>query len=76
MMKKIIYGLGIALLLGGCDDFLEEYSQSQTVAKEVTHFDEILDKSDTNLNVNMPESKDDVLYELYLLKEKLENIKL
>lgn len=41
-MKKIIYGLGIALLLGGCDDFLEEYSQSQTVAKEVTHFDEIL----------------------------------
>lgn len=41
-MKKLIYGIGIALLFGGCDDFLEEYSQSQTVAKEVTHFDEVL----------------------------------
>ena len=41
-MKKLIYGIGIALLLGGCDSFLEEYSQSQTVAKEVSHFDEVL----------------------------------
>ena len=41
-MKKLIYGIGIALLFGGCDDFLEEYSQSQTVAKEVSHFDEVL----------------------------------
>lgn len=41
-MKKLIYGIGIAFLLGGCDNFLEEYSQSQTVAKEVAHFDEVL----------------------------------
>ena len=41
-MKKLIYGIGIALLCSGCDDFLEEYSQSQTVAKEVSHFDEVL----------------------------------
>lgn len=50
--------------------------KNKILKKVRTHFDEILDKSDTNLNVNMPESKDDVLYELYLLKEKLENIKL
>lgn len=40
-MKKIIYGL-ITLLLSGCSDFLKEYSQTQTVAKEVSHFDEVL----------------------------------
>ena len=41
-MKKTILGIGIALLFSGCGDFLEEYSQSQTVAKEVSHFDEVL----------------------------------
>jgi len=41
-MKKIIYGIAVALLCFGCDDFLEDYSQSQTVAKKVAHFDEVL----------------------------------
>ena len=41
-MKKLIYGIIIALFCSGCDDFLKEYSQSQTVAKEVSHFDEVL----------------------------------
>lgn len=41
-MKRIIYGIVTALLCSGCDRFLEEYSQSQTVAKEVSHFDEVL----------------------------------
>lgn len=30
------------LVLFRCDNFLEEYSQSQTVAKKVSHFDEVL----------------------------------
>ena len=41
-MKKIIYGIVVALFCSGCDNFLEEYSQSQTVAKKVSHFDEVL----------------------------------
>ncbi|MFR7824568.1 MAG: hypothetical protein ACLU30_16290 [Odoribacter splanchnicus] len=41
-MKKLIYGIIIALFCSGCDDFLKEYSQSQTVAKEVSHFDDVL----------------------------------
>ena len=36
-MKKIIYGIVVALFCSGCDNFLEEYSQSQTVAKKVSH---------------------------------------
>lgn len=51
--------------------------EKHKILKKVgNYFEEILDKSDTNLNINMPESKNDVLQELYLLKEKLENIKL
>lgn len=41
-MKKIIYGIIALLLYSSCDNFLEEYSQSQTVAKKVAHFDELL----------------------------------
>ena len=41
-LKKIIYGIVVALFCSGCDNFLEEYSQSQTVAKKVSHFDEVL----------------------------------
>lgn len=41
-MKKLIYGLAVTLFCSGCDNFLEDYSQSQTVAKEVSHFDEVL----------------------------------
>ena len=36
-MKKLIYGIIIALFCSGCDDFLKEYSQSQTVAKAVSY---------------------------------------
>ena len=44
-MKKIY--LGVSLLLGmlgmsSCDDFLEAYSQSMTVAKTVDNLDEVL----------------------------------
>ena len=41
-MKKLICGIVVTLLCCGCDDFLEEYSQSQTVARKVAHFDEVL----------------------------------
>ncbi len=41
-MKKLICGIVVALFCAGCDNFLKEYSQSQTVAKEVSHFDEVL----------------------------------
>ena len=41
-MKKWIYGLVSILLCSGCNHFLEEYSQSQTVAKKIAHFDEVL----------------------------------
>lgn len=41
-MKKLLYGIIITLFCSGCDNFLEEYSQSQTVAKKVSHFDELL----------------------------------
>lgn len=41
-MKKLIYGIIVALFCSGCSNFLEEYSQSQTVAKNVSHFDELL----------------------------------
>lgn len=41
-MKKLIYGIAVALSCSGCDKFLEDYSQSQTVAKEISHFDEVL----------------------------------
>ena len=41
-MKKFIYGTMVLLSCQGCDKFLEEYSQSQTVAKEIAHFDEVL----------------------------------
>lgn len=41
-MKKLIYGIIVALFCSGCSNFLEEYSQSQTVAKKVSHFDELL----------------------------------
>lgn len=39
-----------------------------------THFDVILDKQEENLYVNMEESKNAVVDELYELKEKIENI--
>lgn len=39
-----------------------------------THFDEIIDKQEENLYVNMEESKKAVVDELCELKEKLENI--
>ncbi len=41
-MKKLLYGIIVALFCFGCSNFLEEYSQSQTVAKKVSHFDELL----------------------------------
>ena len=41
-MKKLLYGIIVALFCSGCSNFLEEYSQSQTVAKKVSHFDELL----------------------------------
>ena len=41
-MGKLIYGIMLILFCSGCDNFLKEYSQSQTVAKEVSHFDEVL----------------------------------
>ena len=37
-MKKMIYGIVVALFCSGCDNFLEEYSQSQTVAKRSLSF--------------------------------------
>ena len=42
MMKKLIYGIAVLLFCSGCDNFLKEYSQSQTVARTVAHFDEVL----------------------------------
>lgn len=41
-MKKLLYGIIVTLFCSGCSNFLEEYSQSQTVAKKVAHFDELL----------------------------------
>ena len=41
-MKKLLYGIIVALFCFGCSNFLEEYFQSQTVAKKVSHFDELL----------------------------------
>ena len=41
-MKKLLYGIIVTLFCSGCSNFLEEYSQSQTVAKKVSHFDELL----------------------------------
>lgn len=45
-MKKHIFSLIISVLLLGsmtsCSDFLSEYSQDMVVAKEVTHFDELM----------------------------------
>ena len=45
-MKKYIVSTLVAAVLGGsfvgCSDFLSEYSQDMVVAKEVTHFDELL----------------------------------
>ncbi len=41
-MNKIIYKITLLLCCFGCSNFLEDYSESQTVAKEVAHFDELL----------------------------------
>lgn len=44
-MKKILTNISISLLtlvLGGCGDFLSEYSQDMVVPKTVDHFNELL----------------------------------
>lgn len=43
-MKKIFIPslLAATVALSGCDDFLSAYSQDQIVAKEVSHFDEVI----------------------------------
>lgn len=41
-MNKLIYGIALLVCCSGCSNFLEDYSQSQTVAKKVSHFDELL----------------------------------
>lgn len=46
MRKHIVFTTAALLMLGAsvtsCSDFLSEYSQDMVVAKEVTHFDEVL----------------------------------
>ena len=43
-MKKIFIPslLAASVALSSCDDFLSAYSQDQIVAKEVSHFDEVI----------------------------------
>lgn len=43
MKNTLLIGLAALALVGtGCNDFLAEYSQSQTVARNISHFDEVL----------------------------------